>query len=181
MGVPLHQGIPGARLGGNGLGEGLFVEAAAAPRDIGVVDLVRDPEVLEGAQQTVLDTCGDVAATGAIGGGFESEELGGGAPCGPGAPTQCATTVRLRLSVVSEIRLRQISRGESMITRCDRRRSDRYARPLASCFAGSQTTRPACARPASGWGITTHTERNRRRLTRSGRLVVVPAPGIRGG
>ena len=38
-------------------------------------------------------------------------------------------------------------------------RSNRCDPALASCFAGSQTTRPACARPTSGWGITTHTRK----------------------
>jgi len=64
------------------------VEAAAAPRDVGVVDLVRKPEVVEGAQQALLDAGGNVAAedevllaqgeqvapVGAFGRGRESEE-----------------------------------------------------------------------------------------------------------
>ena len=91
MGLPLLEGVLSASLGGEGLGELLFVEAAAAPGDGGVVHLVRDAEVAEGAEQALLDAGGDVAAVdevlltqaeevaavGALGGGGEAEEEAG--------------------------------------------------------------------------------------------------------
>ena len=49
VGGELFKGVAGARLRRQGIGQGDLVEVAAAPRDVGVFDLIRDAEVVEWA------------------------------------------------------------------------------------------------------------------------------------
>ena len=82
------EDVFGAFLGGDGVRERGFVEAAAASGDVGVVDLVGDADVVEGREALAPDALEEiaavdevlaaereeVAAVGALGGGGEAEK-----------------------------------------------------------------------------------------------------------